>query len=187
MNIVTTGIRSPELRPHPDPVEIHEAAAEPDQAGWGAPRISGLGGGDILGDAERLPRATENAEVVTGVLSIWRHAAADPANGPARVRREYGHRLLLRLGVSDAASARRVGGAAHRPLAALDSCPDTLDRHAGPVPTDERPVPTDERLVAAMEPELTAPRRPAGADTHPLPRHTRLHRHRARGEVSTFS
>ncbi|MGV9933635.1 TIGR03620 family F420-dependent LLM class oxidoreductase [Streptomyces olivaceoviridis] len=160
MDLGTTGIWSPELRLHPDPVEIHEAAAELDQQGWGALRIPGLGGGDILGDAERLLRARENAAVVTGVLSIWRHTPEDMAAGHARLRREYGHRLLLGLGVSDAAAARRAGGT-YSPLAALNTYLDALDRHA-------EPVPTDERLVAAMGPRLTelAGRRSAG--THPF-------------------
>ncbi|MFE0519095.1 TIGR03620 family F420-dependent LLM class oxidoreductase [Streptomyces sp. NPDC058954] len=160
MDIGTTGIWSPELRLHPDHVEIHEAAAELDQQGWGALWIPGLGGGDILGDAERLLRATENAAVVTGVLSIWRHAAEDMASGHARLGREYGHRLLLGLGVSDAAAAERAGGT-YRPLAALNTYLDALDRHTDPVPADER-------LIAAMGPKLTelAGRRSAG--THPF-------------------
>lgn len=160
MNIGTTGIWSPELRLHPDPVEIHEAAAELDQAGWGALWIPGLGGGDILGDAERLLRATENATVVTGVLSIWRHTADDMAAGHARLRREHGDRLLLGLGVSDAAAARQAGGT-YRPLAALNTYLDQLDQATDPVPAAER-------LVAAMGPKLTelAGRRSAG--THPF-------------------
>ncbi|MFI1791056.1 LLM class F420-dependent oxidoreductase [Streptomyces olivaceoviridis] len=160
MDLGTTGIWSPELRLHPDPVEIHEAAAELDQQGWGAPWIPGLGGGDILGDAERLLRARENAAIVTGLLSIWRHTPEDMAAGHARLRREYGHRLVLGLGVSDAA-ARRAGGT-YRPLAALNTYLDALDRHA-------EPVPADERLVAAMGPKLTELAGRRSADTHPFP------------------
>ncbi|MBO1331230.1 TIGR03620 family F420-dependent LLM class oxidoreductase [Streptomyces sp. VRA16 Mangrove soil] len=160
MNIGRVGIWSPELRLHPDPVEIHEAAAELDQQGWGALWIPGLGGGDILGDAERLLRATENAAVVTGVLSIWRHPADDMAAGHARLRRDHGHRLLLGLGVSDSAAARQAGGV-YRPLAALNTYLDRLDQAP-------EPVPADERLIAAMGPKLTelAGRRSAG--THPF-------------------
>ncbi|MEW2300908.1 TIGR03620 family F420-dependent LLM class oxidoreductase [Streptomyces sp. NPDC006655] len=160
MHIGKTGIWSPELRLHPDPVEIHEAAAELDQHGWGALWIPGLGGGDILGDAERLLRATENTTIATGVLSIWRHPATEMAEGHARLRQAYDHRLLLGLGVSDAAAAQHAGGT-YRPLAALDSYLDALDQA-------EEAVPADERVVAAMGPKLTelAGRRSAG--THPF-------------------
>ncbi|MFJ9901244.1 TIGR03620 family F420-dependent LLM class oxidoreductase [Streptomyces sp. NPDC091280] len=160
MDIGTIGIWSPELRLHPDPVEIHEAAAELGRHGWGALWIPGLGGGDILGDAERLLRATDETAVATGVLSIWRHGAADMAAGHARLSTEYGHRLLLGLGVSDAAAAQQAGGT-YRPLTALNGYLDQLDE----APT---PVPADERLVAAMGPKLTelAGRRSAG--THPF-------------------
>ncbi|EGX57281.1 hypothetical protein SZN_23596 [Streptomyces zinciresistens K42] len=160
MHIGKTGIWSPELRLHPDPVEIHEAAAELDQHGWGALWIPGLGGGDILGDAERLLRATENATVATGVLSIWRHPAAETAEGHARLRRAYDHRLLLGLGVSDAAAARHAGGT-YRPLAALDSYLDALD-------LAKEPVPAEERVVAAMGPKLTELARRRSAGTHPF-------------------
>ncbi|MFF3164627.1 TIGR03620 family F420-dependent LLM class oxidoreductase [Streptomyces sp. NPDC003273] len=160
MYIGKTGIWSPELRLHRDPVEIHEAAAELDRSGWGALWIPGLGGGDILGDAERLLRATANTTVATGVLSIWRHPAAEMAEGHARLREAYGHRLLLGLGVSDAAAAQHAGGT-YRPLAALNGYLDALD-------LAKDPVPADERLVAAMGPKLTelAGRRSAGS--HPF-------------------
>jgi probable F420-dependent oxidoreductase len=160
MYIGKTGIWSPELRLHHDPVEIHEAAAELDQHGWGALWIPGRGGGDTRGAPPRLLRATEETTVATGVLSIWRHPASDMATGHARLRREYGHRLLLGLGVSDAAAARHAGGT-YRPLAALNGYLDELDQAVDPVPTDER-------LVAAMGPKLTelAGRRSAG--THPF-------------------
>ncbi|MEV7686183.1 TIGR03620 family F420-dependent LLM class oxidoreductase [Streptomyces bungoensis] len=160
MHIGTTGIWSPELRLHSDTAEIADAAAELDSLGWRALWIPGLGGGDILGDAERLLRATGNATVATGVLSIWRHTAEDMAAGHARLRKDHGHRLLLGLGVSDAAAARRAGGT-YRPLAALGGYLDRLDQAPDPVPADER-------LVAAMGPRLTelAARRSAG--THPF-------------------
>lgn len=154
-----TGIWSPELRAG-DPAAISEAAGELDQHGWGTLWIPGLGGGDVLRDAERLLRATENAAVATGVVSIWRYRAAELAVGHARLRSTYDHRFLLGLGVSDAAAARDVG-AVYRPLAALGAYLDELDRALDPLPADER-------IVAALGPKLTelAGRRSAG--THPF-------------------
>src|SRR6185312_8589659 len=95
-----TGLWSIELR-MADPGAIAEAAAELDELGWGALWIPGLGGGDVLADAERLLRATRRTKVAIGVLSIWRHQADEMAAGHARLQREYGRRLLLGLGVSD--------------------------------------------------------------------------------------
>ena len=153
------GIWSPELRTE-DPAAISEAAAELDRHGWGTLWIPGLGGGDILRDAERLLRATENAAVATGVVSIWRYRAAELATGHARLRNAYKHRFLLGLGVSDAAAARDVGEA-YRPLATLGAYLDELDQ--GP-----DPLPAAERIVAALGPRMTelAGRRSAG--THPF-------------------
>ncbi|MGW2031550.1 TIGR03620 family F420-dependent LLM class oxidoreductase [Streptomyces sp. NPDC001811] len=160
MHIGTTGIWSPELRLHGDSGEIADAAAELDSHGWGALWIPGLGGGDILGDTERLLAATENTTVATGVLSIWRHPAEDMAAGHARLRKEYGHRVLLGLGVSDAAAAWHAGGT-YRPLAALGTYLDRLDQAS-------EPVPAGERLVAAMGPKLTALAARRSAGTHPF-------------------
>ncbi|MGI5230192.1 TIGR03620 family F420-dependent LLM class oxidoreductase [Actinoallomurus sp. CA-142502] len=157
MHIGRIGIWSPELR---DPGQAEEAAAELDRQGWGALWIPGLGGGDILGDAERLLRATDDAVVATGVFSIWRHPADEMAAGHARLRKTYGHRLLFGLGVSDAEAARAAGGT-YRPLAAMNAYLDRFDQAP-------EPVPPGERIVAAMGPKLTelAARRSAG--THPF-------------------
>ncbi|MEU9240378.1 TIGR03620 family F420-dependent LLM class oxidoreductase [Streptomyces sp. NPDC048385] len=160
MDIGTTGLWSPELRLHADPAEITEAAAELDERGWGALWIPGLGGGDILGDAERLLRATRRTTVATGVLSIWRHPAEEMAAGHARLRRQYGRPVLLGLGVSDAAAAHRAG-TAYRPLSALSGYLDELDES----PT---PVAAGERLVAAMGPKLTELAGGRSAGTHPF-------------------
>ncbi|MFD7818706.1 TIGR03620 family F420-dependent LLM class oxidoreductase [Streptomyces sp. NPDC059785] len=160
MYIGRTGIWSPELRTAQDPVETHEAAAELDRAGWGALWIPGLGGGDVLGDAERLLRATGNAAVATGVFSIWRYPAEEMAAGHARLQQSYGRRLLLGLGVGDAATARGAGGV-YRPLAAMNDYLDRFDR--APVP-----VPAGERVIAAMGPKLTELAARRGAGTHPF-------------------
>ncbi|GHH29411.1 hypothetical protein [Streptomyces lanatus] len=59
--------------------KVHDAAAELDEQGWGALLIPGLAGGDIIGDAERLLRATKNAAVAIGVLGIWGCSATELA------------------------------------------------------------------------------------------------------------
>lgn len=159
MDVGRTGIWSIELR-SADPGAVQDAAAELDTMGWDTLWIPGLGGGDILGDSERLLRATSSAKVAVGVLSIWRHPAADMAAGHARLRRRYGSRLLLGLGVSDPAAAREAGRD-YRPLSDMGGYLDELD--AAPAP-----VPADERLMAALGPKMVhlAARRTAGV--HPF-------------------
>jgi probable F420-dependent oxidoreductase len=159
MHLGMTGIWSVELR-MADPHEIVDAAAELDELGWGTLWIPGLGGGDILGDSQRLLRATRTAKVAIGVASIWRHQAADLAAGHARLQEAHGRRHLLGLGVSDPAAARGAGHP-YRPLADMGSFLDSLDQAPEPV------VPA-ERLMAALGPRMTelAGRRTAGV--HPF-------------------
>ncbi|MBE1490174.1 TIGR03620 family F420-dependent LLM class oxidoreductase [Plantactinospora soyae] len=159
MDLGSTGIWSIELRTA-DPDEIADAAAELDELGWGTLWIPGLGGGDILGDSERLLRATRTAKVAVGVASIWRHQAAEMAAGHARLQAAHGRRHLLGLGVSDPAAAQNAGHP-YRPLADMGSYLDKLDQ--APVPT-----PPAERLLAALGPRMTelAGRRTAGV--HPF-------------------
>ncbi|TKK91524.1 TIGR03620 family F420-dependent LLM class oxidoreductase [Herbidospora galbida] len=159
MRLSRTGIWSIELRTA-DPHEITDAAAELDELGWGALWIPGLGGGDVIGDAERLLRATRDATVAIGVASIWRHRAADLAAGHTRLQAAYGRRHLLGLGVSDPAAAHDAGRP-YRPLADMAAYLDRLEQE----PT---PVPPGERVMAALGPRMTelAGRRTAGV--HPF-------------------
>jgi probable F420-dependent oxidoreductase len=159
MQLGRTGLWSTELRTA-DPGMISEAAAELDELGWGALWIPGLGGGDILADSERLLRATRRTKVAIGVLSIWRHQADEMAAGHARLRREYGRRLLLGLGVSDPAAAEAAGRAYH-PLADMGAYLDMLD-HA------PAPVAQDERVMAALAPQLTRLAGQRTAGVHPF-------------------
>lgn len=159
MRLGLTGIWSIELRTA-DPHEIADAAAELDELGWGTLWIPGLGGGDILGDSERLLRATRSAAVAVGVASIWRHQPAAMAAGHARLQSAYGRRHLLGIGVSDPATARGAGRP-FRPLADMAGYLDGLDQASTPVPAAER-------VMAALGPKMTelAGRRTAGV--HPF-------------------
>ncbi|WP_349817046.1 LLM class F420-dependent oxidoreductase, partial [Frankia sp. Cppng1_Ct_nod] len=136
MNLGRAGIWSLELR-MADPGQISEQAAELDELGWGTLWIPGLGGGDIVGDSERLLRATGTANVATGVASIWKHDAAEMATGHHRLTAAYGPRVLLGLGVSDPGSAHRAGRP-FRPVADMNDYLDRLDHGQAPVPAGER-------------------------------------------------
>ncbi|WP_328584654.1 TIGR03620 family F420-dependent LLM class oxidoreductase [Streptomyces sp. NBC_00370] len=159
MQLGHTGLWSIELRTA-DPGQITDAAAELDELGWGALWIPGLGGGDILGDSERLLRATRTTKVAIGVLSIWRHQAEEMAGWHARLQSEYGRRLLLGLGVSDPAAAEGAGRP-YRPLADIGAYLDTLDD--APVP-----VPRSERVMAALAPRMTELAGQRTAGVHPF-------------------
>ncbi|WP_406423621.1 TIGR03620 family F420-dependent LLM class oxidoreductase [Streptomyces sp. NBC_01589] len=159
MQLGRTGLWSIELRTA-DPGEVTDAAAELDELGWGALWIPGLGGGDILGDSERLLRATRATTVAVGVLSIWRHEAVQMAAGHARLQADYGRRLLLGLGVSDPAAAQSAGQS-YRPLANMSAYLDTLDQ----APT---PVPVGERVMAALGPKMTQLAAHRTAGVHPF-------------------
>jgi probable F420-dependent oxidoreductase len=145
MRLGLTGIWSIELRMG-DPNEITDAAAELDELGYGALWIPGLGGGDILGDSERLLRATHTTKVAIGVASIWRHQPAAIAEGHTRLQATYGRRHLLGFGVSDPAAAQSAGQP-YRPLADMNAYLDQLDQ----APT---PVPSGERVMAALGPKM---------------------------------
>ncbi|MFH9826438.1 TIGR03620 family F420-dependent LLM class oxidoreductase [Streptomyces bobili] len=159
MDMGRVGLWSIELRMG-DPGEIRETAAELDELGWGALWIPGLGGGDILGDSERLLKATRTTKIAIGVLSIWRHQAGAIAAGHALLQAAHGRRLLLGLGVSDPSAAHEAGHA-YRPLSDMGSYLDELDRAP-------EPVLVDERVMAALGPKMLqlAGQRTVGA--HPF-------------------
>ena len=159
MDLGRLGIWSVELRLG-DAGEIRDAAAELDELGWGTLWIPGLGGGDILADAERLLQVTRTSKVATGIISIWRHDAEEMAAGHTGLQQAYGRRMLLGLGVSDPAAAHDAGRP-FRPLAEMNDYLDRLDRA-------DTPLPADERILAALSPKLVglAGRRTAGV--HPF-------------------
>lgn len=159
MNLGRVGIWSIELR-LADPGEISERAAELDELGFGTLWIPGLGGGDILGDSERLLAATRTITVATGVISIWRYDAAEMAAGHRRLADTHGRRLLLGLGVSDPGAAHHAGHP-FRPVADMGDYLDRLDQA-------ETPVPPMERILAALSPKLTALAAQRTAGVHPF-------------------
>jgi probable F420-dependent oxidoreductase len=159
MQLGQTGLWSIELR-MADPAVITDTAAELDELGWGALWIPGLGGGDILGDSERLLRATSKAKVAIGVLSIWRHQAQKMAAGHAQLQLTYDRRLLLGLGVSDPAAAEAAGHS-YKPLTDMGAYLDVLDQTPSSVPQDER-------VMAALGPKMTQLAGQRTAGVHPF-------------------
>jgi probable F420-dependent oxidoreductase len=129
-----------------------------------------LGGSPSLLEARAYLEATITLTVATGILNVWRHEPADVAAGHAELRRDFGERFLLGIGIGhpEATSEYR------KPLTKMRDFLDGLDRA-------DRPVPRDERVVAALGPKMLdlAAQRSLGA--HPYfttVEHTRFARER---------
>ena len=86
MDLGRLGIWSIELRTA-DAAAVADAAAELDEAGWGALWIPGLGGGPLLRDAETLLRSTRHSNVAIGVAGeiVERRRVRDVVNGDGLV------------------------------------------------------------------------------------------------------
>jgi probable F420-dependent oxidoreductase len=133
--------------------EIREAAAELDELGYGALWI---GGSPPVADAAPLLEATSRITVVTGILSIWDHSAAEVAAERADLERAHPGRFVLGLGVSHPHLTERYErpySAMREYLSALDSAPD--------------PVPAEARVLAALGPRMLELSRDRAAGAHP--------------------
>jgi probable F420-dependent oxidoreductase len=168
MDLGRVGIWCGQFR-SPDTGEAREAARELESLGFGALWIPGGAGGDIFGDVSRVLSATTTLPVVTGILNIWMHDAAEVASEHARLGAAYPERFLLGLGVSHAPLVEAQGaGRYERPRTAMVDYLDALDAASPPV----RP---EDRILAALGPKMLELARDRSAGAHPYlttPRHT---------------
>ena len=148
------------------------------QEGLGpAPEIEALGFGALwvggspsLAEARACLDATSTLTVATGILNVWRHEPADVAAGHADLRRTFGERFLLGVGIGHPEATSEY----KKPLTKMSEFLDGLDQA-------EPPVPRDQRVVAALGPKMLdlAAERSLGA--HPYfttTEHTRFARER---------
>lgn len=129
-----------------------------------------LGGSPSLAEARPFLEATSTLTVATGILNVWRHEPADVAAGHADLRRDFGERFLLGLGIGHPEATSEY----KQPLTKMREFLDGLD-------AADPPVPSDERVVAALGPKMLdlAAERSLGA--HPYfttAEHTRFARER---------
>ena len=107
--------------------------------------------------------------VVTGILNVWMHDAAEVASEHARIGAAYPERFLLGLGVSHASLIEAGGDRRYeRPLRVMKEYLDALDV-ASP------PVRQEDRVLAALGPKMLELARDRSAGAHPYlttPRHT---------------
>ena len=152
-----------------DTGEARDAARELESLGFGALWIPGGAGGDIFGDVSRVLSATTALPVVTGILNIWMHDAAEVATEHARLGAAYPERFLLGLGVSHAPLIEAQGDRRYeRPRTAMVDYLDALDAASHPV----RP---EDRVLAALGPKMLELARDRSAGAHPYlttPEHT---------------
>jgi probable F420-dependent oxidoreductase len=161
MKLERVGIWSSELRRHPDPGAIAEAAAELEELGYSALWFPGGQGGEVMEAAEHLLASTQNVPVATGILNIWMHDPQEVATDHARLVREHDGRFLLGLGIGHAPSVNaKQPGLYRKPYSKMRSYLDELDAATPPVPTDER-------ILAALKPRMLELSRERSIGAHP--------------------
>jgi probable F420-dependent oxidoreductase len=117
-----------------------DAVAELESLGYGA---LWLGGSPSVAEARPFLEATGTMTVATGILNVWQHEPADVAADHAVVRRDFGDRFLLGIGIGHPEATSEYT----RPLTTMRAFLDGLD--AAPAP-----VPGEERIVAALGPKM---------------------------------
>jgi probable F420-dependent oxidoreductase len=172
----TVGVWSRELRLHDDDAELRAAAKELEELGYSALFIpGGTGGDDLLPAVQRLLEATRSVAVVTGILNIWMHDAADVAAQTAAIETAHPDRFVVGLGISHAPLVDRdEPGRYRRPLASMSAYLDALD-------AADPPLPAAQRLIGALGPKMLdlAGDRTLGAHPYFVPvAHTRFARER---------
>jgi probable F420-dependent oxidoreductase len=121
---------------HIDLAEAADAAAELEELGFGTIWLPSSGLPDREERLRTLLEATRTIVVATGILSIWAPSAAEAAAMHTRLRRDFGDRFLLGLGISHRIEPWAPGY--NSPLAALAAYLDELDAAPDPVPRSER-------------------------------------------------
>lgn len=168
VEISGVGVWSQQLR-YGDRGEAAEAAAELEELGYTALWIPDIGGPlfDAVGE---LLAATDRTIIATGILNLWMHEPADAAAAHASLTAAHGDRFLMGIGVSHAPLVdANEAGRYRRPLAAMESFLDGLDRA-------EPPVPAASRVLAALGPKMQRTAKERSRGVHPYlvpPEHTR--------------
>ena len=118
-----------------------------------------LGGSPSLVEA-RVPRGDQHADRRHRILNVWRHEPADVAAAHADLRREFGERFLLGVGIGHPEATSEYA----KPLTKMRDFLDGLD-------SADPPVPREERVVAALGRRCwSSPRSARSARTPTSPR-----------------
>lgn len=140
-------------------------AVEVEELGYGAIWIGGSPPGDLEA-VEEILRATREIPVVTGIVNMWRHDAAELAASYHRIERHHPGRFWLGVGVGHRESVEQY----RSPIAKVNHYLDGLDA-AG--------VPQERIILAALGPRALRIAADRTAGPHPYlttPRHTAMAR-----------
>jgi probable F420-dependent oxidoreductase len=141
------------------------AVAELEELGYGtlwfgeAPRSK-----EAFAHAAILLAASSRITVATGIANIWARDATAAANGANALGEAYDGRFVLGLGVSHAPSVDMRGHDYDRPLTAMRTYLDALDRSGYDGPPPPAPVPL---VLAALRPRMLELARDRTAGAHP--------------------
>lgn len=110
--------------------------------------------------------------VATGIANIWARDAAAAINGANTLNEAFAERFLLGLGVSHAPIVNSRGHDYSRPLTAMRTYLDAIDRQTYGAPAPAHPSPV---ILAALRPRMLELARDHAAGAHPYfvpPEHT---------------
>jgi probable F420-dependent oxidoreductase len=139
-----------------------DLVAEAEELGYGAIWVGGSPDGDLTG-VENLLATTDRIAVATGIVNVWKDAAATVGASYHRITARYPDRFLLGLGIGHPEATQEY----RHPYATLVSYLDELD---------ELKVPAEGRALAALGPRVLKLAADRSAGAHPYlvtPEHTR--------------
>ena len=149
------------------------ALARIEELGYGAVWFGeGPSNREALAHAALLLGASERMIVASGIANIWVRDATAAINGANSLNEAYGERFILGLGVSHAPIVNSRGHDYARPLSAMRTYLEAIDRHTYDAPAPAHPSPV---VLAALRPKMLELARERTAGAHPYfvpPAHT---------------
>jgi probable F420-dependent oxidoreductase len=149
------------------------AIARIERLGYGAAWVGeGPANREAMSHAGLLLGASERLVIATGIANIWARDAAAAINGANTLNEAYDERFLLGLGVSHAPIVNTRGHRYAKPLTAMRTYLEAIDRHTYGAPAPEHPSPV---VLAALRPKMLELAREMTAGAHPYfvpPSHT---------------
>jgi probable F420-dependent oxidoreductase len=144
-----------------------------EELGYGAAWFGeGPANREAMSHAALLLQASERLVIATGIANIWARDAAAAINGANTLNEAYDERFLLGLGVSHAPIVNSRGHEYAKPLTAMRTYLEAIDKHTYGAPSPEQPSPI---VLAALRPKMLELARERTAGAHPYfvpPSHT---------------
>jgi probable F420-dependent oxidoreductase len=145
--------------------EERAAIARIEQLGYGAAWFGeGPSNREAMSHAGLLLGATERLVVATGIANIWARDAAAAINGANTLNEAYDERFVLGLGVSHAPLVTSRGHEYAKPLTAMQTYLEAIEKHAYAAPAPQHPSPV---VLAALRPRMLELAREKTAGAHP--------------------